>query len=197
MPFGVKAINWACWTAGWWYNNVVDSEGNLTQQYDKLKIVNNELKTLSPIYMRYTNKDSVIATVYENCNNYKNISILPENIDNDLEQDTIKDISISEPSTVVIGYFEKNLGEGAAFMFSNASDFYCGEDYPSEYGVYYRDMDATVSFKKKDSNVELTAYYLDSAYKLTPDEDGVYTLIIPNGEGIFVTIEPVVETVTE
>ena len=46
MAFGGESISWACWSAGWWSNFVVDRDGRRTQQYDKLKKVNAELRPL-------------------------------------------------------------------------------------------------------------------------------------------------------
>ncbi|MBE6892031.1 MAG: hypothetical protein E7481_08430 [Ruminococcaceae bacterium] len=192
MAYGVKAINWACWTAGWWHadNQVVDSAGNFTQQYEKLKTVNNEIKTLSPIYMRYTNKDTYIASQFPYFNDYNSSNIIPKHIENTFNQNVIKDITASESSTVIIGYFEKNIGNGTAFMISNATDFACGEDYDGK--IYLNEgQDAKVTFKLVDSNAEVTAYLKNTAYKLTPDENGVYSISVPNGEGIFVTIDPI------
>ena len=55
MAFGAENIIWACYTAGWWHNQVLDDKGNKTQQYDKLKVVNAELHALSDEYMRFRN----------------------------------------------------------------------------------------------------------------------------------------------
>lgn len=55
MAFGAENIIWACYTAGWWHNQVLDDKGNKTQQYDKLKTVNAELHALSDEYMRFRN----------------------------------------------------------------------------------------------------------------------------------------------
>ena len=52
MAFGVQNIIWGCYTAGWWYNQVLDDKGNKTQQYDKLKTVNAEIHHLSIPYMK-------------------------------------------------------------------------------------------------------------------------------------------------
>ncbi len=194
MAYGVKAINWACWTAGWWHadNQVVDSAGNFTQQYEKLKTVNNEIKTLSPIYMRYTNKDTYFVSQFPYFSEYNNSNIIPKHIENTFNQNIIKDITASESSTVIIGYFEKNIGNGTAFMISNATDFACGEDYDGK--IYLNEgQDAKVTFKLKNPNAELTAYIKDTAYKIYPDKNGVYSLSIPNGEGIFVTVDPITE----
>lgn len=55
MAFGAEAIAWCCWSAGWWTNQVIDVKGERTEQYDKLKRVNAELRRLAPAFMRYRN----------------------------------------------------------------------------------------------------------------------------------------------
>ena len=53
LCYGAAAINWACWTAGWWCNFILDSRGSKTEQYDKLRDVNAELRQLDARYMNY------------------------------------------------------------------------------------------------------------------------------------------------
>jgi len=55
LSFGAEAITWACWCKGWWTNNVLDSGGMQTEQYEKLSRVNMELKRIGPQYMRFRN----------------------------------------------------------------------------------------------------------------------------------------------
>ncbi len=55
MAFGAEMITWGCYTAGWWYNEVLDAQGEKTQQYEKLKTVNAEMKAIGPEYMKYRN----------------------------------------------------------------------------------------------------------------------------------------------
>lgn len=50
---GAMAISWACYSAGWWYNHVLDKEGNPTQQYGKLKRVNRRIRRLTAEYSGY------------------------------------------------------------------------------------------------------------------------------------------------
>ena len=40
MAFGAENIIWACYTAGWWSNQVVDENGEKTQQYAKMQKIN-------------------------------------------------------------------------------------------------------------------------------------------------------------
>lgn len=53
MAYGAKTLTWACYTAGWWHNHVLDKEGNRTEQYEKLKEVNAEIHTLGEEYINY------------------------------------------------------------------------------------------------------------------------------------------------
>ena len=68
LAYGVEQIDWACWSrepsdetpdmpglTGWWTNNVLTLSGEVTCQYEKLKRVNGELRTLGERYMRYRN----------------------------------------------------------------------------------------------------------------------------------------------
>ncbi|MCQ2390685.1 MAG: hypothetical protein MJ240_04625, partial [Kiritimatiellae bacterium] len=68
MCYGAEQIDWACWSrlpsgetadmpglTGWWCNNVLDLSGNRTEQYQKLKVVNAEIRRLGPAYMKYRN----------------------------------------------------------------------------------------------------------------------------------------------
>lgn len=54
MAFGTQNITWACYTGGWWHNNVLDTKGEKTEQYEKLKKVNAEIKKLSEVYMKFS-----------------------------------------------------------------------------------------------------------------------------------------------
>ncbi len=53
LAFGAELISWGCYTVGWWYNNVLDENGNKTAQYEKLAAMNAELHALGEPYMRY------------------------------------------------------------------------------------------------------------------------------------------------
>ncbi len=53
MAFGAESIIWACYTAGWWHNQVLDDNGEKTEQYEKLRHINAELQAIGEPYMRY------------------------------------------------------------------------------------------------------------------------------------------------
>lgn len=65
LAFGSSAIIWACYCPGWWHHNVLDREGNKTQQYDKLKNVNAQLHRFGETYMSYRHQDTVFVGAFE------------------------------------------------------------------------------------------------------------------------------------
>ena len=58
LAFGARAVIWACYCGGWWYNKALDPQGRRTQQYDKLRRVNRELHHIARTYMHYRHVDT-------------------------------------------------------------------------------------------------------------------------------------------
>jgi hypothetical protein len=58
MSFGAECMVWACWTKGWWTNNVYSVTGEKTEVYDRVKRVNDELHRLGDEFMRYRRTDT-------------------------------------------------------------------------------------------------------------------------------------------
>lgn len=54
LAYGASVISWACYCPGWWYNNVLDKQGNKTEQYEKLKTVNHEIRSFTHEYIHYS-----------------------------------------------------------------------------------------------------------------------------------------------
>ena len=57
MAYGVRTVMWACYTQWWWCNAVV-VDGEKTRQYDRLRKVNHEIKSIAPHYMGYRRKST-------------------------------------------------------------------------------------------------------------------------------------------
>ena len=53
LAFGASVVTWACYCAGWWHNQVLDSAGEKTEQYEKLRRVNKSLLRMTEDYMTY------------------------------------------------------------------------------------------------------------------------------------------------
>lgn len=60
LAFGAARLTWACYSAGWWHNQVLDGNGEKTEQYEKLKKVNRETKHFAEILGKYKLSDTVI-----------------------------------------------------------------------------------------------------------------------------------------
>lgn len=175
LAFGAKAINWACWQPGWWTFNVYDSAGNRTEQYEKVKAVNEILNLISPIYMKYKYIDTCTLGRRDH-----DRSDMEKYMDNELDQDTFTNLEADGLSFVVAGYFEKQVGSmGKAMMLVNVSDKMTSQLYPHT---------ATVSFEINEPDAVVTAYIMGKPVVLTP-VNGVYTVHIENAEFAFVTVE--------
>lgn len=55
MSFGAETLVWECWCPGWWTNNVYTANGDKTEQYDKIRDVNLELRGIVQDYMHFRN----------------------------------------------------------------------------------------------------------------------------------------------
>ena len=62
LAFGARSVTWACYSPGWWHNCVLDKNGMKTEQYDKLKTVNLEMRRIADKYMTYAHEKSEIVT---------------------------------------------------------------------------------------------------------------------------------------
>ncbi len=175
MSFGVTGMIWGCWAPGWWSQNVLDSEGNKTEQYDKLKVVNAETNVLSPVIIKYKSVDNGFIG-----KKHPGASAFYLHDDNVINSDMFSDLSMPENTeqTVLCGYFEKKIGDGEAMMFMNITDPDCATKET-----------ATVFFKVSAENAVVTEHTAHGSYILTPDADGNYKINVENAEYSFVTVE--------
>ena len=116
MAFGAENITWACYTWGWWYNQVLYGDGSKTQQYDKLKQVNAEIHAFSPAYMKY-------KRVSTSCVGFQGTDMLEgsgmENVEiyND---ETFKNLSAGCP--LIVGKMTSRSGRRGKALFICVSD---------------------------------------------------------------------------
>ncbi len=179
MAYGAKSITWACWIRGWGENNVLDEEGNKTPLYDNLKEVNRELVALEPVYMRYTGVSDAVL-IGEKHIARKNLATYEGNLDaSHLKQESLTELAVDKKHAMLVGHFEKNVGEGEAFLFVGLNNF----RFPNDNQL------ATATFKTVDPDATVIAYVGGMATKLTPDENGVYTVDVVNADAVFVTVD--------
>lgn len=175
LSFGSRVINWACWQPGWWIHNVYNSQGQRSEQYEKLKTVNESIHRISPIYMRYEYMDTcILGRNVEDTLRFRKVE------DNIIEQDVFKNIRLSEENSLIVnGYYKQPNSKNAAMMFTNVSDKMLTDPYTHKTVIY---------FKIDDPNAVVTAYNMGYPCKLEP-ENGVYSFCIENAEYVFVTVD--------
>ncbi len=75
MAYGAKAVSWACYCTGWWHYNVLDDEGNKTEQYEKLKKVNHKLLAIANDCFDYNWAETERVSGEVNYGVFKNITV--------------------------------------------------------------------------------------------------------------------------
>jgi len=173
MAYGTTGIMWACWTDGWWYNNIYDAEGNKTELYDFVKTVNTEINQFSPTFIKYKHLGSkLIGKLGEGP-----LAETAQSEGNNVEQSVLTDLKVhGEKDLVLCGWFEKKMGTGNAMMFVNLTN-----------KSFRLKPLSTVTFSAPKDKV-ITLHTKDGSRVLTP-VDGVYTIEILNAEYAFVTVD--------
>lgn len=162
MCFGASCISWACYTAGWWYNQVLDSNGQKTQQYTNLKQVNQELRTLAAVYQTYR----WVKTAQQNAQSVRT------NLDGFLN------LQLQNNSRVLISLMEAKSDSRRKAL------FLCAADDPEDRhpGV------AVVRFQTKDS-LRLTLHTGTGSQPLSPDDNCWYQVLLPSCSGGLITVD--------
>ena len=174
MAFGAKYIIWGCYNGGWWSMQALDSNQQPTEQYYKMQECNADLKTLSPIFMRYTVSDQTML----NPSPDREFLSARHPVDG-MGIKTITDLTASSETTnLLMGYYEKNVGEGEAFLFVNSNTF-------DQNGS--NTETSTITFKTVSPASVVTAYVKGIPTILTP-VNGVYTVQIVDADAVFVTV---------
>jgi len=156
LAFGVRSINWACWTAGWWYNNVLDEQGNKTRVYDDLCKVNDFLHAISPLYMAYRIKQTYLLG-HTDLPHFKGFSLRPTY---GFDAGPFRSLGIDDHCAAFVGYGEKEVGEGSMLFVTDASN-------PS--GIPHLGLGCAASM----DNYFKVYFEKDDAYEYTVYRDGV------------------------
>ncbi len=170
MAFGAENIIWACYTAGWWNNQVLDDKGNKTQQYDKLKKVNAEIHLLGNEYMKYR-RTATTFVGFEGTDWLKNVK---QTSYASLNNGVFTDVCAEDGSPLVIGSMVSRSGNG------NSALFICSADDP-----YDKAPKQHIVRFKADNNKIIKAYS-GSGEINAKLENGYYTIPIASNGGIVV-----------
>ncbi len=140
LAYGAVAINWACWTAGWWNNNILDKNGNKTEQYGKLAEVNAELRAFGREYMNYRNVGTYLAG-FENVGPVRSHPSLKTF--SSLDFGYVRDLCVSPGSSIVVGEMTgRDDPSRRALLILNATDYTgkCADDAVVSFSTYNRDV---------------------------------------------------------
>ena len=171
MAFGAENITWACYTAGWWSNQVLDGEGNKTQQYDKLKKINAEIRTMADEYMKYRR----VSTHFVGFEGNPDMTAVKQEAIGSLSTGIFFDVKADNGAPLVVGEMVNRKGDGSvALMVCAADDPY--EKNPKSYRITFRAPDRAIRALG------------GSGYKTVTDlGDGLYAVDVVSNEGILIT----------
>ena len=171
MAFGAENIIWACYTAGWWHNQVLDGEGNKTQQYDKLKKTNAEIRTLADEYMKYRR----VSTHFVGFEGHPDMAAVKQEAIGSLSTGVFFDVKADNGAPLVVGEMVNRKGDGSVALMVCAADDPRETD-PKEYQITFRAPDRCVRA------------WGGSGYKTVTDlGDGVYAVSVRSNEGVLIT----------
>ena len=173
MAFGAELITWACYTAGWWHNQVLDLNGEKTEQYDKLKTVNAELKALGETYMKYRRTSTHFVSFGEDHPDLAKLAYKPAD---SLSTGIFFDVKADAP--IVVGQMAgRDAADGNALMIATADD-------PQDKN--HKDIGVTFHVHEV-GGYTVTAHRGADSFVLTPDENGIYHVPMTSCDGVLIT----------
>lgn len=175
LAFGAECILWACYTAGWWHNQVLDENGNKTEQYEKLKRVNQELILLGSTYMQYRCTDTYFVG---NDNDTCTFGMEDEKRCETLSGGVFEDVHAENGALLIVGQMKhrKDASAPDALMVCAADDPY---DKHNQSNV--------ISFRTNAKKV--TLYTGNGSVALHADRDNVYRFELKSCHGAMLVAE--------
>jgi hypothetical protein len=171
MAFGAENIVWACYTAGWWHNQVVDKNGQKTQQYEKLKTVNREIHNLGAEYMRYRR----VATHFIGYDGTPWLEGVKQSSKNALDNGFFQAVRSQDDTPCVIGTMVSRSGDSTYAM------FVCIADDPLDQAP----KDHKLLFRADGRSVKV--FGGSGEIKVSRLEDGSYSVPVRSNAGVLVT----------
>ena len=172
MAFGAENITWGCYTAGWWHNEVLDKEGNKTQQYDKLKKINAEIRVIAEEYMRYRRVSTHFVGYPAG---HEDMAAVQQEAVESLSTGVFFDVKAEGGAPLVVGEMVNRSADGSAALMICAADAPHEVD-PKEYAVTFRAPGRCI--RALGGNGYRPVSLLG---------DGVYAVTVKSNEGILIT----------
>ena len=160
MAYGAETIMWATYHNGWWYNKVLEGNGEKTQQYEKLQRVNAELRRLGPEYMKYRSQSTFLVGSAGTNDWFTASGQLPVRQFGD---EAFRGLCADDGGPLVVGSMVARSGN------CDRAAFVCAADDPYDCAPQMR----TVRFRCEGRAVK--AYGTDGEIPLARSEDGVYS----------------------
>ncbi|MBQ4112761.1 MAG: hypothetical protein IJD38_08195 [Clostridia bacterium] len=193
MAFGAENIIWACYTAGWWHNQVLDGEGNKTQQYDKLKKINAEIRTLADEYMKYRR----VSTHFVGFEGHPHMAAVQQETIPSLSTGVFFDVKADNGAPLVVGEMVNRNADGSVALMVCAADDPRDEKQNStdtnrsrvaEVAPAVHDAASAqtyqITFRAPDRCVRALG---GEGYKTVTDlGDGVYAVAVKSNEGVLI-----------
>ena len=179
LAFGGESIMWACWSGGWWANQVVDKQGKLTQQYEKLKKVNHELIAIATVYMRFRNVSTSFVGFPDGCDD---LAGLPVKSEQSLDDGFVRGLCAEDGDRLVVGTMAPRTpaDDGSRAYVVLAAD-YTADKNPKSRRVKFA-LQGGYSVKAMDGN---------GPVKIERGEDGLLSFPIESCGGVFLVCRPV------
>lgn len=174
MAFGAEVITWACYTAGWWDNQVLDDKGEKTQQYGKLKTVNAEIRGLSEPYMKYRR----VATSFVGFDGTPWLEGIGQQSVAAFDNGVVTALRADDGSPLVVGDMLSRSGDGSRALFVTSADDPFDE-VPKAH---------TLLFKAEGRDVKVVGPYGEVISEFTPA--GWYSCPLASHEAVLIEISP-------
>lgn len=119
MAFGAESIAWACYTKGWWVNNVINADGTKNVEYDRLRTVNAELRRLGEPFMRFRN----VATHFIGFPATEKLDTIGVSVKNELDTGYVKGVRATDGAALLVGEMvSRDAATEARALFVMAAD---------------------------------------------------------------------------
>ncbi len=172
LAFGAENIIWACYSRAWWVNQVLDDDGNKTQQYDKLKKVNAEIHAIGDEYMRYRNVGTYFLDFPEKAPDLEKLTQTP--ILDTLSTGIFNDLTSEPGCGIIVGQMAPKVKDGSAALFLCAADDPL-DQAPRQFQVTFR-----------CDGFHVTA----NGTPLAPAPDGTYHITLNSCGGALIIAKP-------
>lgn len=132
MAFGAVSITWACYTPGWWENNVIQPDGTKNVEYARLQKVNAEIRRLAVPFMRYRNT----ATHFVDFPATEKLDTIGVKVLDSAACGPFAGIELADSAPLLVGEMKARVGAGSAIFVMAADDMY--DVHPAAHVLCFR-----------------------------------------------------------